>query len=269
MTEQHGHPRVVLICHEDDKIDSEGIAAWLANSLNLVGIIKVREKPMRLMTKLRREKRRVGLLRLIDVIAFRVYYALRLARHDYVWIEQTVNRLRSTYPADLKGITTLTVDDPNARAVKHFLKNLKTNLLIARCKFILKPEIFNAPTHGTYVLHPGICPAYRNAHGCFWALANRDVERVGMTLLRVDKGVDTGPVLMQATCKFDEGKESHIVIQYRVVLDNLTEIADKLLSAWHGTAEPIQVASKDSAAWGQPWFTAYLRWKRQAQSSAR
>ena len=42
-------------------------------------------------------------------------------------------------------------------------------------------------------MHPGICPEYRNAHGCFWALANRDLNKVGMTLLRIDKGVDTGP----------------------------------------------------------------------------
>ena len=39
---------------------------------------------------------------------------------------------------------------------------------------------------GTFVMHPGICPEYRNAHGCFWALANRDLARVGMTLLRAD-----------------------------------------------------------------------------------
>jgi len=36
-------------------------------------------------------------------------------------------------------------------------------------------------------MHPGICPEYRNSHGCFWALANDDPERVGVTLLQIDK----------------------------------------------------------------------------------
>ena len=54
----------------------------------------------------------------------------------------------------------------------------------ARCKVILKEKIFGIPRVGTFVMHPGICPEYRNAHGCFWALVRRDLERVGMTLLR-------------------------------------------------------------------------------------
>ena len=69
---------------------------------------------------------------------------------------------------------------------------------------ILKRTIFEIPRAGTFVLHPGICPEYRNAHGCFWALANRDLDRVGMTLLRVDAGIDTGPVYLHGTCDFDE-----------------------------------------------------------------
>ena len=66
--------------------------------------------------------------------------------------------------------------------------------MVARCKRILKERIFAVPRPGTYVLHPGICPEYRNAHGAFWALARRDLDKVGLTLLRIDKGVDTGPV---------------------------------------------------------------------------
>jgi len=110
--------------------------------------------------------------------------------------------------------------------------------MVARCKSLLKPGIFHLPSHGTYVLHPGICPEYRNAHGCFWALVNRDKQRVGMTLLRVDAGVDTGPVLLQSSYRFDELRESHTVMQYRVVLENLDGIADKLKAAWHGRLDP-------------------------------
>lgn len=269
MNREQTLPRVVLMCHERDRLDAEGLAGWLASTMDMVGIIKLRENPRRLMLKLRREQRRVGMLRILDVIAYRVYYSLCLARRDAVWMKTELGRLRDSYPANLENMATLIVEDPNSRAVRHFLKNLSTDLLVARCKFILKPEIFEIPTHGTYVLHPGICPEYRNAHGCFWALVNRDLQRVGMTLLRVDKGVDTGPVLMQASCNFDERNESHIVIQYRVVLENLAAIAEKLLSAWRGYAAPVSVAQRKSATWGQPWLSAYLRWKYRAYREAR
>ena len=254
----------MLICHDDDRIDTEGLTAWLANSMELVGVIKLREGKDRLVRRVRKEISRVGWLRFLDVIAFRLYYRLLLARRDRAWIDQEIRRLRSRYPADLGGVMTLVTHDPNGPAVEAFLRWTRPHLMVARCKSLLKPEIFRIPSHGTYVLHPGICPEYRNAHGCFWALVNRDTRRVGMTLLQVDAGVDTGPVLLQSSYHFDELSESHTVMQYRVVLENLDSIADVLRAAWHGQAQPLPVKRRRSVTWGQPWLSAYFRWKRAA-----
>jgi methionyl-tRNA formyltransferase len=134
---------------------------------------------------------------------------------------------------------------------------------------ILKPAIFSIARAGTFALHPGICPEYRNAHGCFWALANRDLDRVGMTLLRIDAGVDTGPVYLQASCAFDECRESHIVIQYRVVLENLDAIGRRLIAAARGQHTPQSTEGRRSATWGQPRLSTYLRWKWDARRSRR
>jgi methionyl-tRNA formyltransferase len=135
---------------------------------------------------------------------------------------------------------------------------------------ILKRTIFEAPRLGTFVLHPGICPEYRNAHGCFWALANRDLERVGMTLLRVDPGIDTGPVYLHATCAFDELADSHTVIQYRAVFDNLDAIGSTLKALCRGEAvHPVPTAGRRSAEWGQPRLTDYLAWKAAARRERR
>src|SRR3569623_877505 len=51
----------------------------------------------------------------------------------------------------------------------------------ARIKQLLARRIYRIPRHGSLVMHPGICPEYRKAHGCFWALAERDLDRVGLT----------------------------------------------------------------------------------------
>lgn len=262
---QPNAPRVVLMCHEGDRIDSEGLTAWLAAEMDLVGIIKLRERRSRMWQRIRRELRRVGWLRFLDVLAFRCYYALFLARRDRAWTAAEVARLRRRYPADPTGVMTLVTHDPNSPAVQAFLRWMRPHLMLARCKSLLKPEIFTIPSHGTYVLHPGICPEYRNAHGCFWALVNRDKQRVGMTLLRVDPGVDTGPVLLQCSYGFDELHESHTVMQYRVVLENLERIAAKLKEAWRGQLRPLSTRNRKSGTWGQPWLSAYLRWKSAAR----
>jgi hypothetical protein len=44
----------------------------------------------------------------------------------------------------------------------------------------------------------------------------------------------------------------------------LDEIRPLLERIGRGEAQPIDVSGRPSAVWGQPWMTAYLRWKRQA-----
>jgi hypothetical protein len=176
-------PTTVLICHEGDRLDREALASWLANTVRLAGLILIRDRPGRLWRAAKREISRVGLLRFADVVAFRVYARLFLARADAEWTNRTVRDMRERFPADLASVPQITVTSPNVEAARTFLADLKPDIAIARCKMILKPEIFQIPRVGTFVMHPGICPEYRNAHGCFWALVNRDHERVGMTLL--------------------------------------------------------------------------------------
>jgi methionyl-tRNA formyltransferase len=181
-----------------------------------------------------------------------------------------LRRLRERYPANLAAVPRIVVATPNSDETAEFLKSIGPDLVIARCKFILKPGIFGIPRIGTFVLHPGICPEYRNAHGCFWALAKRDLDRVGMTLLKVDQGVDTGPVYLHASYAIDELRESHNVIQYRVVLENLDHIARILQSLHRSEDVPVvPTAGRRSAGWGQPRLLDYLRWKWHARRSVR
>lgn len=262
-------PRIVLMCHVGDRIDTQGLSSWLASTMDLVGLILIQERPLRSLVKARREIRRVGWIRFLDVIAFRVYYKMRWAKRDAAWAESEVSKLCARYPMDTEKVDRLIVQNPNGREARTFLLRVRPDMMIARCKFILKPEIFNIPANGTYALHPGICPEYRNAHGCFWALVNRDLDRIGMTLLRVDAGVDTGNVLMHASYHFDERNESPLIIQYRVVLENLDAIADCLVKTWREGVVSFPVAQRKSATWGQPWLTAYIKWKRAVNAEGR
>jgi folate-dependent phosphoribosylglycinamide formyltransferase PurN len=263
-------PDVVLICHEEDRLDVEGLASWLAHAMTLSGLVVIRHDPRRMRRAAQREIRRVGWLRFADVVAFRLYARLRLARRDAEWKAGALARLRAAYPADLSAVPRVIVTDPNSDEARKFLEALAPDLVIARCKFILKPAVFKIARAGTFALHPGVCPEYRNAHGCFWALVNRDLDRVGMTLLRIDEGIDTGPVYLQCGCPIDEIRESHTVIQYRVVLENLDVIGRTLLSIAAGDdVKPLPTAGRKSATWGQPRLTDYLRWKWIARRSRR
>jgi hypothetical protein len=257
--------RSALICHHDEPLNRFGLARWLASFTELAAIIVIHEPRARLWRRIRREIQRVGIVRFLDVLAFRVYYGLFLAKTDSRWIHATLEDLFQRYAALPSSCRVLDTPSPNSADALALLEEVQPALVLARCKNILKESVFKTARAGTFVMHPGICPEYRNAHGCFWALVNRDLNNVGMTLLRVDAGVDTGPVYGYYRCSFDELRESHIVIQNRVVLDNLEALRAKFEEILAGAAQTIDTAGRTSRAWGQPWLTSYLRWKRAAR----
>jgi hypothetical protein len=259
-----GCPRTVLICHGDDPLNREGLARWLASFTHLAGVVVLDETRQRLWRRIRREVKRVGLFRFADVLAFRLYYRLFLRGRDRRWEEEKLAELCRQFAPLTAETRILTTHSPNTPEAEQFLHELAPTLVIARCKTLLKPAVFTIPTAGTFVMHPGICPEYRNAHGCFWALAQNDLNNVGMTLLRIDRGVDTGPVFGYFRCAFDEAADTHVTIQHRVVFDNLDAIRDRLLEVAAGKAAPLSTTGRPSREWGQPWLTAYLSWRRQA-----
>ena len=256
--------KTLVICHDGAALDQEGLARWLASFSELVGLVVLRETGKRARRRISTEIKRVGPLRFIDVLAFRLYYRLFLSRQDRRWEDQKLEELRAIYPA-LKNVPVLLTHSPNSEEAEQFRRERRPDIMIARCKSLLKETIFSIPTKGTLVMHPGICPEYRNAHGCFWALANDDRSKVGMTMLRIDKGVDTGPVFGYYLYSGDDSQDSHVVIQHRVVLDNLEAIGKKLHEIFLGEAVPIDTKGRKSSTWGQPWLTKYLEWKSRAR----
>lgn len=258
--------RTVLICHHDNVLNREVVPVWLASFSVLAGVVVIEEPPGRLAKRFRREWKRSG-IRMLDVLAFQVFYRLRLAQADRAWVRATAKRLRERYGAIPADVPVHETPDPNSDATRDFIASVAPDLTLARCKTLLLAEIFTIPAQGTVVLHPGICPEYRNAHGCFWALARRDTDTVGATLLRIDEGVDTGPVFAYYTADIDEARESHTVIQHRVVFDNLDQIAEDLSRVADGTMPRIDTTGRPSAAWGQPRLIDYLRWKAAARKA--
>jgi hypothetical protein len=237
------------------------MAAWLASWSELTGIVVVEEPPSLARRRVKRELKRVGPLRLLDVLAFRLAYRALLRGRDEAWKAERLAAMRAAYPPVPASVPVLRTPSPNSAEAEAFVRRCAPDLTLALVKSILKESVFSVPTHGTWVMHPGICPEYRNAHGCFWALAERDLDRVGMTLLRIDKGIDTGPTYGYFTYDYDELAESHVVIQNRVVLDNLDALREKFLAIVRGGATPVDVRGRASAEWGQPWLTRYVRWK--------
>ena len=254
-----------LICHEDAALHREGMARWLASFSTLTGIVVLRDSWRARFRRVRRELRRAGVAGLSDALAFRAYYNVFIAHRDRQWEASRLHDLSERYARLPVETPVLHAQSPNSASAQRFIEQCAPDISLALCKTILKPAVFAIPSRGTFVLHPGMCPEYRNAHGCFWALVNRDLEKVAMTLLRIDAGVDTGPVYGYYSYPYDERSESHVIIQHRVMLDNLELLEQKLMAIAAGKAGPIDTSGRPSTMWGQPRFSSYLKWKFRAR----
>ena len=258
--------RTLLICHHNAEFDLKVLAPWLASFSHLVGVMVIQEeRKSELWKRAKREIKRSGVLGLADVVAFRLSYGLFSRSKDIAWGKSIIERWSHRFPSSAADTSErLHVKSPNSTEARDFIERLKPDIMIARCKFILKKEIFDKAQIGTFVMHPGHCPEYRNAHGCFWAIVQGDLAKVSMTLLKVDEGIDTGPVYGYYSYPFDSRSESHFQIQARVILENLDAIADKFREIAAGLAVTLPTHGRSSAVWGQPRLTAYLRakWRR-------
>lgn len=255
----------MLICHDSEPLNRIGLARWMASFTDLAAIVEIHESQERLWKRIKREYKRVGNQGFLDVLAFRLYYKVMLASGDREWEDKLLRELETRYAEVPAGTRILKTASPNSSETERLLDELQPDFIVARCKTILKARIFKKARVGTFVMHPGICPEYRNAHGCFWALAMRDTANVGMTLLKVDDGVDTGPVYGYYRCQYDEISETHNIIQNRVVFDNLDALRAKFEEIVAGTASAMNTQGRKSNTWGQPWLTRYWRWKRLAR----
>lgn len=76
---------------------------------------------------------------------------------------------------------------------------------------ILPPALLELPRHGCVNVHASLLPKYRGAAPIQWALADGESE-TGVTLMRMDAGLDTGPILRAEKLPIwpeDDGQSLH------------------------------------------------------------
>lgn len=74
--------------------------------------------------------------------------------------------------------------------------------ILAFVSQIVPERVFSAPRLGSVCFHPSLLPKYRGASAINWALIKGETV-TGLTLFWVDRGIDTGPILLQKEVPVD------------------------------------------------------------------
>lgn len=127
--------------------------------------------------------------------------ALRGAGHEIVGVRLNP-QTQGTDTAMQEACTGLTcpVDDPSAEpwsvsAVRQLTPDL---IVLAGYSPILPAVVLEVPPYGAVNLHGGHLPAYRGSSPMNWALIH-GAATCGLSVIRVEAGIDTGPVLAEYT----------------------------------------------------------------------
>src|SRR6266566_3733323 len=99
--------------------------------------------------------------------------------------------------AEAEDLTVLQPEKPTDGAFLLRLRDLEPDIgVVVAYGHILKPELLELPRRGMVNVHPSLLPGLRGAAPIEWAVI-RGHETTGVTIIQLDAGMDSGPILHQ------------------------------------------------------------------------
>ncbi len=99
--------------------------------------------------------------------------------------------------AQAEDLTVLQPEKPTDSVFLENLRELRPDIgVVVAYGHILKPELLTLPPRGLVNVHPSLLPGLRGAAPVEWSII-RGHETTGVTIMQLDAGMDSGPVLHQ------------------------------------------------------------------------
>ncbi|NIP15405.1 MAG: methionyl-tRNA formyltransferase [Pseudomonadales bacterium] len=129
----------------------------------------------------------------------------------YTQPDRPAGRGRTTAPSPVKSVATeqsIEIRQPATLKGNHPAANLAAlgldALVVAAYGLILPETIVNTPRYGCINVHASLLPRWRGAAPVERAIMAGDSE-TGVTIMQMDAGLDTGPIIRQARCPIGSG----------------------------------------------------------------
>jgi len=99
--------------------------------------------------------------------------------------------------AESEELTLFQPEKPTDGAFLVQLRDLRPDIgVVVAYGHILKPELLALPPRGMVNVHPSLLPELRGPAPIEWAIV-RGYEKIGVTIMQLDAGMDSGPILHQ------------------------------------------------------------------------
>jgi folate-dependent phosphoribosylglycinamide formyltransferase PurN len=200
------------------------------------------EQPESRKEFLQRRIRKLGVLTVAGQIAFQAIAVPLLKKLSASRIVQ----IRAEFGMRTAPISSHVFSSLNSQDAIDQIKALDPACIVVAGTRILSREFLQNFRCPVINIHAGITPLYRGVHGAYWALAEKRPELCGVTIHRVDTGIDTGQVLAQEILK--PSPEDNFVtypwIQLGLGLRLLVRLLPDVIAGRMAMTEPLTSESR-------------------------
>lgn len=245
--------RVVLLA--TDGVSTRIVFNALERAVGVAAVVI--EEPVSRSQLLRRRAQKLGWSRVLGQIAFAMAARPLLAREARVRIETIIDQAsldRTPIPADrVQHVQTV-----NGDPCRSILAGLSPDVVVINGTRIIGRRTLAAVDVPFINMHAGLTPRYRGVHGAYWAQVEGRPDDAGVTVHRVDEGIDTGEVLAQARIPITgaDNFETYPYLQIAAGTPLLVEAVRKALAKTLSSAAPL---TDDSRLWSHPTLFEYAR----------
>lgn len=113
----------------------------------------------------------------------------------------------------------LTVSNINNKRTFDYTKKINPDLILVSGTNLIKEDLLQInPKIGLLNLHTGLSPYIKGGPNCTnWCIALKQFNKIGNTIMWIDKGIDTGGILTTEYTKFSKTDNSLLKIHTRVM----------------------------------------------------
>ena len=247
-------PKIVMLVDRSDlsRIMYHGIAQYY-----LIDKVIMEDSPSKKVLIQKRIKR-LGLFKVIGQLVFMVFSKLisPLSQKRVEAILKDYQVIDTPYPEE----KLIEVSSVNTIETIELLQKIDPNVVVVNGTRIISEKVLHAVDAYFINTHTGITPKYRGVHGGYWALTQNDAQNCGVTVHLVDKGIDTGGILYQATMRVTK-EDSFNTYPYLQVIEAIPLMVKAIEDASTGVIKTISRADLESKIWTHPTIWEYFAYR--------
>jgi len=214
------------------------------------------EERVSIVKMLKSRVKKMGLIKVINQVFFQSIIVFFLKLFSKSRIEDIKNQF-GLENNEIPLNKLINVNSVNSNECLEFLTDLNPDLIIVNGTRIINNKILNNVPALFINTHVGITPEYRGVHGAYWALVNNDIENCGVTVHKVDEGIDTGDLIVQSKINVTKN-DNFVTYPYIQIGVGINLIEDTITRFTNNNLQFYKKVNSKSKIFSHPTFTEYI-----------